>query len=158
MSGEGWRLPLPTAANSESREREILFATSPAFFDTVCISSCWNIANFYCQSCQRMAFMHNSAFILCNFIEARVQETHQEYCNALKQSQQFQTLGPAGYFFLVLVNLPSFESSNNKRWLAVRQQTNWGNGATKLSNYSHSNPMLLPSRVQIFSLQHYKIF
>ena len=48
VSGEGWRLPL---LQTRSRERFSFYLqpASPVFFDTVCISSCWNIANFYCQ-------------------------------------------------------------------------------------------------------------
>ena len=104
-------------------EREILFATSPAFFDTVCISLCWNIANFYCRS---LAREWRSCTIAHSFyaISSRVQETHQKHCNAMKQSQGrmlfcFLNLTRK---FLVLVSLPSFKSSINRRccrWLAV---------------------------------------
>ena len=65
--------------------REILFATSkPGFL--------WYSLHIFmlkhCKfllpiSCQRMAFMHYCAFILCNFIKTRVQEIHQEHCSTV---------------------------------------------------------------------------
>ena len=155
--------------------KEILFATSPAFFDTVCISSCWNIANFYCQFLAREWRLCTIALSFYAISSRRGFKKHIKstavHCNNPSNSKLLDSflllrLDLKVSKFSVSVNPLSFRFE--QPWqgvfslkLAGRQHTNWGNGVTKLPNYSHSNLTLLLSGAQIFSLQHsthYKIF